>query len=181
MFVFSSKQPLAVASLESSSNACSSAPVKACAMSFLLSAQQCLVSAHTLCHDLRLLSVWLPGACAQENGAATGNGVAAEPSGVEYGQSKFAFTMQQLVVFKCYAVAQSLDEAAAALGMTRSNVLMTLAILEREFDAELVEQARRSPPASAAVPWTRTALRCMHVHSVACTRTTSFEVGGSSG
>ena len=41
-----------------------------------------------------------------------------------------------------YAQAQSLDEAAAALGMTKSNVLMTLSILEREFDAELVEQAR---------------------------------------
>ena len=41
-----------------------------------------------------------------------------------------------------YAQAQSLDEAAAALGMTKSNVLMTLSILEREFDAELVEQVQ---------------------------------------
>jgi hypothetical protein len=97
--------------------------------------------------------------------------VSAEATPVDYSQSKFAFTLQQLVVFKCYAVAQSLDEAAAALGMTRSNVLMTLAILEREFDAELVEQARgscRPSPPHALSMGKRLPRRCMHVHSTPC-------------
>ena len=72
----------------------------------------------------------------QENGASAADGP-------DTAATKFPFTLQQLVVFKAYAVAQSLDEAAAALGMTKSNVMMTLSILEREFDAELVEQVLR--------------------------------------
>lgn len=78
--------------------------------------------------------------------------------GLDSTPTKFPFTLQQMGVFKAYAVAQSLDEAAAALGMTKSNVMMTLSILEREFDAELVEQVLASALptrslGSAWMPW----------------------------
>ncbi len=89
----------------------------------------------------------------QENGAGS-----TAPPGLDSTPTKFPFTLQQMGVFKAYAVAQSLDEAAAALGMTKSNVMMTLSILEREFDAELVEQVLASALptrslGSAWMPW----------------------------
>lgn len=50
----------------------------------------------------------------------------------------FPFTLQQLVVLKAYAVSQSLEEAAATLGMSKSNVSLTLKNLERTLGLELL-------------------------------------------
>lgn len=50
----------------------------------------------------------------------------------------FPFTLQQLVVLKAYAVSQSLEEAAATLGMSKSNVSLTLKNMERTLGLELL-------------------------------------------
>jgi hypothetical protein len=50
----------------------------------------------------------------------------------------FPFTLQQLVVLKAYAVSQSPEEAAATLGMSKSNVSLTLKNLERTLGLELL-------------------------------------------
>ncbi len=50
----------------------------------------------------------------------------------------FPFTLQQLVVLKAYAVSQSPEEAAATLGMSKSNVSLTLKNLERSLGLELL-------------------------------------------
>lgn len=50
----------------------------------------------------------------------------------------FPFTLQQLMVLKAYAVSQSPEEAAATLGMSKSNVSVTLKNLERTLGLELL-------------------------------------------
>ena len=51
----------------------------------------------------------------------------------------FPFTLQQLIVLRTLAMSQTLDEAAAALSMSETNVRTTLSKLEKDLDVELFQ------------------------------------------
>ncbi|KAK9916423.1 hypothetical protein WJX75_002429 [Coccomyxa subellipsoidea] len=64
----------------------------------------------------------------------------------------FPFTLQQLVVLKAYAVSQSPEEAAATLGMSKSNVSLTLKNLERTLGLELLHSQSTKGPRGELTP-----------------------------
>ena len=51
----------------------------------------------------------------------------------------FPFTLQQLIVLRTLALSQSLEEAAAAVAMSESNIRATLGKLEKDLDVELLQ------------------------------------------
>ncbi len=51
----------------------------------------------------------------------------------------FPFTLQQLIVLRTLAMSQTLDEAAAALSMSETNVRTTLSKLEKDLSVELFQ------------------------------------------
>lgn len=55
------------------------------------------------------------------------------------GNFVFPFTLQQLVVLRTLAMSQTLEEAAAALSMSESNVRATLSKLEKDLEVELLQ------------------------------------------
>ena len=57
----------------------------------------------------------------------------------------FPFTLQQLIVLRTLALSQSLEEAAAAVAMSESNIRATLGKLEKDLDVELLQAQVTSP------------------------------------
>jgi hypothetical protein len=51
----------------------------------------------------------------------------------------FPFTLQQLIVLRTLALSQTLEEAAAAVAMSESNIRATLGKLEKDLDVELLQ------------------------------------------
>jgi len=58
----------------------------------------------------------------------------------------FPFTLQQLITLRTLAMSQTLDEAAAALSMSETNVRTTISKLEKDLAVELFQaQVATSP------------------------------------